>query len=43
MCVGETSARIVALPDQPIPVKARAQRARLRRLTALTGLACPGV
>jgi hypothetical protein len=32
-----------ALPDQPTPVKARALRARLRRLTALTGLVCPGV
>ena len=29
--------------DQPTPVKARALRARLRRLTALTGIVCPGV
>jgi hypothetical protein len=43
MCVAETSARIEAMPDQPTPVKARALRARLRRLTALTGLVCPGV
>ena len=32
-----------ALPDQPTPVKARALRARLRRLTALTGAGRPGV
>ena len=31
------------MPDQPTPVKARASHARLRRLTALTGLACPGL
>jgi hypothetical protein len=31
------------MPDQATPVKARALRARLRRLTALTGFACPGV
>jgi len=31
------------MPDQPTPGKARALRARLRRLTALTGFACPGV
>jgi len=43
MCVAETSARIEALPDQPTPVKARALRARLRRLAALTGIACPDV
>jgi hypothetical protein len=43
MCVAETSARIEALPDQPTPVKARALRARLRWLTALTGFVCPGV
>jgi len=42
MCVAETSARIEAMPDQPTPVKARA-RARLRRLTALTGAGTPGV
>jgi hypothetical protein len=34
---------IEAMPDQPTPVKARASRARLRRLAALTGVACPGV
>jgi hypothetical protein len=32
-----------ALPDQAMPVKARAARARLRRLAALTNIACPGV
>jgi hypothetical protein len=31
------------MPDQPTPVKARALRARLRRLAALTGIACPDV
>jgi hypothetical protein len=30
-------------PDQPAPVKARATRARLRRLAALTGTGWPGV
>ncbi len=37
------SAPAGALPDQPTPVKARALRARLRRLAALTGIACPDV
>ena len=32
-----------ALPDQPTPVKARALRARLRRLAALTSAGRPGV
>jgi hypothetical protein len=32
-----------ALPDQPTPIKARALRARLRRLTALTDVVCPGL
>jgi len=31
------------MPDQATPVKARAARARLRRLAALTNVACPGV
>jgi hypothetical protein len=31
------------MPDQPTPVKARGSRARLRRLTALTGAGWPGV
>jgi hypothetical protein len=43
MCVAEASARIEALPDQSMPVKARASRARFRRLAALTGIACSGV
>jgi len=41
--IAETSVSIEAMPDQSTLVKARALRARLRRLTALTGLACPGV
>ena len=32
-----------AQPDHPAPIKARASRARLRRLTALTGTGWPGV
>lgn len=32
-----------SLPDQPTPVKARAMRARLRRLAALTDAGRPGV
>jgi hypothetical protein len=31
------------MPGQATPVKARAARARLRRLAALTNIACPGV
>jgi hypothetical protein len=41
--ISEISVPVEALPDQPAPVKARAMRARLRRLTALTGARWPGV
>jgi hypothetical protein len=41
--VAEISARIEPLPEQATPVKARAGRARLRRLAALTNVACSGV
>jgi hypothetical protein len=51
LCVQEVGAMCLVLPrhhcrsrpDQPTPVKARAARARLRRLTALTSVVCPGV
>jgi hypothetical protein len=39
--VAETSVSIEAMPDQSTLVKARALRARRRRLTALTSVACP--
>jgi hypothetical protein len=41
--IAETSVSIEAMPDQSTLVKARALRARLRRLTALTSVACPGL
>jgi hypothetical protein len=40
---GEAMIAWHALPDQPSPVKARAPRDRLRRLTALTGAVWPAV